>query len=82
MKIKDSEGLLGLIDPQGNIVHTKLGLVESEIIQEWLEEERSMNFIGNLGRSSRRETLRCQPSWEAYEAEGYRIIPVKIVPHL
>jgi hypothetical protein len=70
--------LLALVDPQGNVVHTKIGLVATEIIEEWLAEESSINFIGNLGRASRGESRRCLPSWEAYEAEGYTIQPVKI----
>jgi hypothetical protein len=80
--IKVSTDLLGLVDPQGNIVHTKLGLVQAEIIEDWLDEERTMNIFTNHGRRKREENPSCARSWESYEAEGYRIIPVKIVPNL
>lgn len=82
MDIKPTSGLLALIDPDGNIVHTKIGLCRDEIIEEWLEEERSMCFLGNLGRASREQTTRCTPLWEGYEAEGYSIQPVKVVAEL
>jgi hypothetical protein len=32
--IKESKYLLGLVDLEGNIVHTKIGLVASEIIDD------------------------------------------------
>lgn len=78
--IKVSTDLLGLVDPQGNIVHTKIGLKAEEIIEDWLDEERTMNIFTNHGRRKREENPSCARSWESYEAEGYRIIPVKIVP--
>lgn len=78
--IKTSTDLLGLVDPQGNIVHTKIGLKAEEIVEDWLEEEKSINAIRNLGRMFHHEKQSCARSWESYEAEGYRIIPVKIIP--
>jgi hypothetical protein len=79
-KVKPTTGLLAIVDPQGNLIHTMLGLKREEIIEEFLREEQVMNLIGNVGRTLRMEPRRCAKSWEAYEAEGYRIIPVKIIP--
>lgn len=78
--IKVSTGLFAVCDPCGNIVHTTISVSAANAIDEWLEQEGVCNFISNLGRRSRGESLRCRPSWEQFEAEGYRIVPVKISP--
>jgi len=55
-------GLFCVCDPNGVLVHTTVGLEPKDCIEEWLGQERSMNFIGNIGRASRGESKRCAPS--------------------
>lgn len=80
MKTEPMLGLYCVCDPNGVLVHTTVGVEPRDCIEEWLHTEQSMNFIGNLGRQIRGETKRCAPSWEGYEAEGYRIVRVNLIP--
>lgn len=67
-----------VVDPQGTFVHPTISLKQGDAIDQWLETERACNIIVNAGRSSRGESFRCVPSWEHYEAQGYRVLPVRL----
>lgn len=76
---KPTTGLFAVCDPQGNLVHTTVCTTPEEAIAEWLSIERGMNWLVNL-MPHRRGNQRCLPSWEGFEAEGYRIVPVTLSP--
>ncbi len=67
-------------DPQGILVHTTVSLDQSGAVELWLEQEGVCNEIYNVGRGVRGESKRCRPSWEQFEAQGYRVIRVRLVP--
>lgn len=67
-----------VVDPQGVFVHPTISLKPEDAIEQWLETERACNMIVNAGRSSRGESPRCVPSWEHFEAQGYRVLPVRL----
>lgn len=59
--------------------HTTLFLTPEDSIEEFLKQEQSMNWLANLGRSSRGEQKKATPSWEGFEAKGYRVRKCQIV---
>lgn len=67
-----------VIDPQGVLVHTTISLSESEAVNQWIETEQSMNFIGNMVALANGHAQRCARSWEQYEAEGYKVVSVRL----
>ena len=69
-----------VVDADGVIVHTTISLTREDAIEEWLSTESSMNWLANLGRGARGQQRKCADSWEAFEARGYTVIPVSIVP--
>ena len=73
-------GLFCVCDPEGILIHTTCSPDEAGAIEFWLDTEKSMNMIGNLGRASRGEPQRCASSWEQYEAEGYTVVNVSLIP--
>ena len=67
-------------EPGANEVnHTTLFLTPEDSIKEFLEQEQSINWIANAGRLGRGEDRRVTPSWEHYEAEGYRVRKCKLI---
>lgn len=79
MNPKPTTGLFAVCDPHGNLVHTTVCTKPEESIAEWLSIEGSINWLINL-TNGRRGNRKCLPSWEGYEAEGYRIVPVTLNP--
>lgn len=72
MSTKPSIPLLGLyciVDPDGNLIFTHLCTKPDECIESWLDEERTIKGA-ILGKVT--------PSWEVYEAEGYRLTTVDL----
>lgn len=65
-------------DPDGHLVHTFLSTEPADVSTEWIKTEQAMNLIYNAGRVIRGEQLKCTPSWEAFEAEGYSLVRVKV----
>ncbi len=64
-------GLFCVIDPDGHPIHTHLGTKKEEVIESYLEEERT------LLRMIRNEFA---PSWEVLEAEGYTVKQMDLIP--
>lgn len=62
-----------------HINHTTLATTEKEAIKEFMGQEQAMSFFINMGRKERGESQHPTPSWECYEAAGYRVAKVKIV---
>lgn len=58
--------------------HTIIRLSPEEAIKEFLEQEQAMNIIANAGRWQRGEPRVPTPSWEHFEAEGYRVVKCRI----
>lgn len=48
-------------------------------VELFMNIERTMWDLYNAGRVPRGETHLCGKSWEQFEAEGYRIVTVRIV---
>ncbi|HEY6154671.1 MAG TPA: hypothetical protein VIW07_13100 [Candidatus Udaeobacter sp.] len=67
-------------DPKGVLVHTTVATDEKSAIEFWMETESAMNLLSNCGRTVRGESQRCLPSWEGFEAEGYRVVRVNLIP--
>lgn len=67
-----------VLDPKGIFVHPTISLTEKEAVTQWLEQEQACNIIVNAGRHTRGESQRCSPSWEQFEAEGFRVVKVKM----
>jgi hypothetical protein len=78
MKLEPVTGLFAVVDPQGNIVHTTIRTQPEESILEWMNVEQSMQWIKNMGRKAIGQPYGPAPSWEGYEAQGYRIVPVEV----
>ena len=72
--------LFCVCDPTGHLVHTTVAIDEKSSIEEWLETEKCMQWIYNLGRRHRGESEACLSSWEGYEAQGYRVVTVELIP--
>ena len=79
-KIKPCTDLYAICYPEGDLMFTSLSISEEEAIKEFLEIEGVGNWIYNLGRSSRGESKVYQSSWEGYEAQGYTVERVSLVP--
>lgn len=71
--------LFTIQDPTGHVIVTMVSLSEPEAIREFMETEQGINIIANAGRWSRGEKTGPAPSWEYYEAEGFKVIPISIV---
>jgi hypothetical protein len=67
-----------VVDPSGVIVHPTISLTKQEAIDQWIEQERACNFIVNAGRAARNEAPKCSPSWEQFEAQGFKCLPVRL----
>lgn len=67
-----------VVDATGVLVHTTLSLSRDEAINQWLAQEQAVNFFVNAGRSSRGESPVCSASWEQFEAQGFKVLPVKL----
>ena len=65
--------------PDGHLIHTTVGISEEDSIKEFLEIERAMNLIVNIGRKSRGERKLGMSSWEGYEAGGYSVVKISLV---
>lgn len=75
-------GLFCVCDVNGHLVHTTVAISPQDAIDEWLSIEGSMNSLANLCRTVKKEPKKCLPSWEGFEAEGYRIVRVQLLPEL
>jgi hypothetical protein len=80
MKPKPSCSLFCVCDPDGNLVFTTISTTEKDSIKEWMDQERVTEEISNLGRVMRGEPKTCCPSWEQFEAQGYTIVSVVLLP--
>lgn len=76
--VKPNQTYFCVLDPQGTFVHPTISLTEKEAVTQWLEQEQACNIIVNAGRGARGESPRCSPSWEQFEAEGFRVVKVKM----
>lgn len=81
MNAKPLTGMFAVCDPQGVIVHTTVSTDYQGAIEMWFDVERGMNKLANMCRVVRGEPPCCMPSWEGYEAEGYRVIRLTLVPN-
>lgn len=77
---KQLDGLFAVCDPTGHLVHTTVATSSELAIEQWMETESAINNLANMCRVIKRERTKCMQSWEQFEAEGYRIVPVKVVP--
>lgn len=66
-------------DPDGHLVHTFLCTERDEVEQDWIKTEQAMNLLYNSARVIKGQAQKCTPSWEAFEAEGYSLVRVKLV---
>ncbi len=64
-------GLWAIADPQGNLNHTTVAAIAEESVNKFMSQER---ILAHMLRGTP-----C-PSWEGYEAEGYRVVGVTLVP--
>lgn len=69
---KPCEPLYAPVDESGNIVFTCLSTLPHEAIEMFMDTERSIHALFKSG---------VPPSWEQYEADGYRVIPCSVIPH-
>lgn len=69
--------LFCVYDPTTNhLVHTTVATKPEESIELWMEIESAMNHVTNMICPSRRGKPQCHQSWELYEAQGYKVVPV------
>lgn len=80
MTPKPLMGLYCVCDPAGNLVHTTVFTTQKESIEEWMKIESNMNDLANMCRTVRHEPILCFQSWEQFEAEGYTVVPVVLLP--
>lgn len=85
MTAKPLTGLFAVCDPNGVLVHTTVATDEKSAIELWMDIEKSHNWISNLCRQAKGPRLKiyrptCMQSWEAFEAEGYAVVPVGLFP--
>jgi hypothetical protein len=73
-------GLCCVCDPQGCLVHTTVATDPQSAIEEWLRIESAVTLVANAARVIRGESKKCLESWEGFEAQGYRIVPVDLIP--
>jgi hypothetical protein len=67
-------------DPDGDLNHTTVAIDKEDAIEQFLGIERTMFLLCNSARVAEGNfALTCTPSWEVYEAEGYSVVPVKLV---
>jgi len=59
--------------------HTTIFLNPEESVEEFLKQEQCITLIANVGRVKRGERKCATPSWEHYEAEGYRVVKCQII---
>lgn len=79
MNIEPVTGLFAVYDPTtGYIVHTTVSTKPEESISMWMQIEGCMNRVVNMFRQQRGEPKQCFQSWEQFEAQGYKIVPVKL----
>ena len=71
--LKPTEILWAIADPSGLINHTTLMCRDQDAIAEWMKQEQTLTRIFRPGPV---------PSWEGYEAEGYRAVRCRVVPEL
>lgn len=79
-KVKPSGVMFCVVDPAGVMVHTTVSLDEQGAINEWITTEQSMNWVHNAVRKVQGQQQVCAPSWEGFEAQGYRVIPIELIP--
>ncbi|MDC1268189.1 hypothetical protein N8Z76_00490 [Gammaproteobacteria bacterium] len=70
--------LLTIKSPEGDLIHTHVGVTEQDCIHSFLETEKTMWWILNLGRKSRGQEPKPVPGWDHYLVEGYTLVPVKL----
>lgn len=75
-----NDELFAVCDPDGHIMHTTVTPDTQQSIDEFLSVEQSMQWVVNLNREAHGKRPACASSWEGFEAQGYRVIPVSIVP--
>ena len=79
-KIKPSGTMFCVVDPHGVMVHTTVSLDEEGAIKQWIETEQAMNWVHNAVRRVQGSAQVCAASWEGFESEGYRVIPIELIP--
>lgn len=80
MNPKTSTVLFCVVDPNGVLVHTTISTSVDGAVEEWMNIEGTMNDFTNMFRAIRKEARKCFKSWEQFEAEGYAVIKVSIIP--
>lgn len=71
--VKPCGPLYAVCDPDGNLVHTCLSTIPKEAQDEFCKIENTISSI------FKPHQFAC--SWEQFEAEGYTIHPVMLIPH-
>lgn len=75
-----SEGLFCVCDPDGALIHTTVARTEQDSVFMWMEIQASQNAFRNVAREYNGQKAVCLSSWDGYEAEGYSVVPVKLIP--
>lgn len=71
MTPKPLKRLYAVCDPTGHIDHTTISVLDEDAVGLWMKTEQTLIPI-----------FRGKPaqSWEVYEAEGYSVVRVDVVP--
>lgn len=74
-------GLFCIYDPETkHLVHTTVSTKPETSIEIWMDIEGAVNHVANLICPARQGKPHCHQSWELYEAQGYRVVPVTLAP--
>lgn len=76
--MRDDGAYWTIKDPDGHLIHTHVADEPEDAIADFLKTEQAMNILYNAARVTHRRPEECTKSWEGFEAEGYRVVPVYI----
>lgn len=78
---RESDGtyFFAVKDPQGCVNHTAVAMDEDYAVEQFLNIESAMNDLCNAFKTVKGLQTRCGKSWEQYEAEGFKIVTIRLV---
>lgn len=75
----DSEPYFAIADNEGRVDHMSLRMDRDDCISEFIDTEQAMHALYNVARTEKGIAPVCCPSWEGWEAKGWKVVTVRIV---